>query len=62
MNVQDKKELAKSRNVLIQSNDPSFNYAFLKGQDIEDFHTLPEIIGMNQYDYSFKRDDGDGDF
>jgi hypothetical protein len=59
MNVQDKKELAKSRNVLIQSNDPSFNYAFLKGQDIEDFHTLPEIIGMNQYDYSFKRDDGD---
>lgn len=45
--------------MLIQSNDPAFNYAFLKGQDIEDFHELPEIIGMHQYDYSFKRDDGD---
>lgn len=59
MDVRVKKELEKSRNILIQSNDPAFNYAFLKGNDIEDFHDLPEIIGMGQYDYSFKRDDGD---
>lgn len=59
MDVRAKKELEKSRNVLIQSNDPAFNYAFLKGNDINEFHELPEIIGMGQYDYSFKRDDGD---
>lgn len=54
-----KKELQNSRNILIQSNDPAFNYAFLKGSDLNEFHELPEIIGMGQYDYSFKRDDGD---
>ena len=59
MNAQDQRELRKSRNVLIQSNDPAFNYAFLNSNDIDDFHELPEIIGMGQYDYSFKRDDGD---
>ena len=51
-------EIQKSRNVIIQSNDPSFNFTFLKGDDIDDFHKLPEIIGLSQYDYSFKRDDG----
>ena len=59
MDVRAKKELIKSRNVLIQSNDPAFNYAFLKGNDLDNFHELPEIIGMGQYDYSFKRDEGD---
>jgi len=59
MDVRVKKELIQSRNILIQSNDPAFNYAFLKGNDIEDFHELPEIISMSQYDYGFKRDDGD---
>ena len=59
MDPRVKKELQKSRNILIQSNDPAFNYAFLKGSDLNEFHELPEIIGMGQYDYSFKRDDGD---
>lgn len=59
MDIRVQKELQKSRNIIIQSNDPAFNYAFLKGDDIEDFHALPEIIGMGQYDYCFKRDDGD---
>jgi len=59
MDPRAKKELQNSRNILIQSNDPAFNYAFLKGSDLNDFHELPEIIGMGQYDYSFKRDDGD---
>jgi hypothetical protein len=59
MDPKQKKELQNSRNVLIQSNDPAFNYAFLKGDDITDFHSLPEIIGLGQYDYSFKRDAGD---
>lgn len=52
------KEIQKSRNVIIQSNDPSFNFTFLKGDDINDFHQLPEIIGLSQYDYCFKRDEG----
>lgn len=52
------KDLQKSRNVIIQSNDPAFNFTFLKGDDIDDFHQLPEIIGLDQYDYSFKRDNG----
>ena len=52
------KEIQKCRNVIIQSNDPAFNFTFLKGDDINDFHQLPEIIGLDQYDYSFKRDDG----
>lgn len=52
------KDIQKSRNVIIQSNDPAFNFTFLKGDDIDDFHQLPEIIGLDQYDYSFKRDDG----
>lgn len=52
------KDIQKSRNVIIQSNDPAFNFTFLKGDDIVDFHQLPEIIGLDQYDYSFKRDDG----
>lgn len=52
------KDIQKSRNIIIQSNDPAFNFTFLKGNDIDDFHQLPEIIGLDQYDYSFKRDDG----
>jgi hypothetical protein len=52
------KDIQKSRSVIIQSNDPAFNFTFLKGDDINDFHQLPEIIGLDQYDYSFKRDDG----
>ena len=59
MDLREQKELQKSRNVLIQSNDPAFNYAFLKGDDLSNFHDLPEIIGLNQYDYSFQRDKGD---
>lgn len=58
MDIRDQKALKKSRNVLIQSNDPAFNYAFLKGNDLDDFHALPEVIGMGQYDYCFKRDEG----
>ena len=36
MNHQDKVELKKCRNVLIQSNDPRINYDILKKEDIED--------------------------
>tara|TARA_R100001086_G_scaffold165385_2_gene89494 strand:- start:205 stop:639 length:435 start_codon:yes stop_codon:yes gene_type:complete len=58
MDGRTRKEIQNSRNVLIQSNDPSFNYAFLKGDDLQQFHQLPEVVGLNRYDYSFKRDDG----
>ena len=59
MDSREKKELQNSRNIIIQSNDPAFNYTFLKGNDLTDFHQLPEIIGLGQYDYSFKKDQGD---
>ena len=36
MNNQDRMDLKKSRNVLIQSNDPRFNYAIHKEDDIDE--------------------------
>ena len=59
MDHKTKSELKKCRNVLIQSNDPRFNYSVLKEEDIDDFEKQPQIITLNQYDYSFKKDDGD---
>ena len=60
MNNQDRAEIKKAENVLIASNDPSFNYQFVKSQDnIDNFHETPEIITMNRYDYSVRKDDGD---
>ena len=59
MNHQDKAELKKCRNVLIQSNDPRFNYLILKKDDIDSFNEVPEIIPLHKYDYSFKVTDGD---
>ena len=60
MNPQDKAELKKCRNVLIQSNDPRFNYAVLKKDDIDNYSSeTPQIIPLNKYDYSFKMTEGD---
>tara|TARA_R100001440_G_scaffold7114_4_gene14231 strand:+ start:3024 stop:3461 length:438 start_codon:yes stop_codon:yes gene_type:complete len=60
MNYQDKAELKKAENVLVASNNPAFNYCFVKTQEnIDNFHESPEIITMNRYDYSIKRDEGD---
>ena len=59
MNHKDKVELKKCRNVLIQSNDPRFNYAILKKDDIDEFDQVPQIIPLNKYDYSFKTTEGD---
>ena len=59
MNTQQRMDLKKSRNVLIQSNDPRFNFTLHQEEDIDEFQKLPEIIHCNQYDYSFKKDDGD---
>lgn len=58
MNNQDRMDLKKSRNVLIQSNDPRFNFAMYNEDDIKNFQKQPEIIQCHQYDYSFKKDDG----
>ena len=55
----DKSDLKKCRNALIQSNDPRFNYAILKSDDIKDFNELPQIIPLTKYDYSFKKTEGD---
>ena len=59
MNNVDKKKLKQSKHIYIQSNDPRFNYGFHQEEDIDQFQKLPEIIHCNQYDYSFKKDDGD---
>ena len=59
MNHQEKLDLKKCRNVLIQSNDPRFNYIVLKKDDIDNFNETPEIIPLHKYDYSFKVDEGD---
>ena len=56
---QDISELKKARNVIISSNDCRFNYTFQPEEDIERFDEIPDIITMNQYDYCFKRDDGE---
>ena len=59
MDIRDRASLKKSRNILIKSNDPRFNYGIHKEEDIEKFHELPEIIDMSQYDYSVRVDNGD---
>ena len=57
---EQKSGIKKCSNILLQSNDPRFNYVFVKDQDnIDEFHDKPTIITLNQYDYSFKKDDGD---
>ena len=57
---QDKQEISKAMNVIVASNDSRFNYQFIKHQEhIDKFNETPEIIFMNRYDYSVKRDDGD---
>ena len=59
MNYQERNELAKAENVIVASNDPSFNYQFVKSQEnIDNFHETPEIYTMNRYDYSIKSDEG----
>ena len=59
MNTQDRMDLKKAKNVLIQSNEPRFNFAVAPQEDIEAFPSFPEIISMDRYDYGIKKDDGD---
>ena len=58
MDHKTKNEIKKSNNVLIKSNDPRFNYSFHQEKDIENFHEQPQIITLDRYDYSIKKDDG----
>jgi len=58
MNNQQRMDLKKSRNVLIQSNDPRFNFAIHQEDDIHNFQKQPDIITMDRYDYGFKKSDG----
>ena len=60
MNHQDKSDIAKAMNVIVASNDNRFNYQFIKHQEhIDKFNETPQIIYMDRYDYSVKRDAGD---
>ncbi len=59
MNYQDKNEIKRAENIIMASNDYRFNYQFIKNQDnIDKFNETPEIIMMDRYDYSIKRDEG----
>ena len=55
----DISELKKGRNVIISYSDSRFKYTFQPKEDIERFNDIPDIITMNQYDYCFKKDDGE---
>ena len=58
MNYQEKNEIAKAQNIIVASNDPRFNYHFIKNQEqIDKFNEVPDIIFMDRYDYSIKRDE-----
>tara|TARA_R110002012_G_scaffold319537_1_gene540555 strand:+ start:1051 stop:1488 length:438 start_codon:yes stop_codon:yes gene_type:complete len=59
MDAREKKELENCRNVLIQSNDPRFNFNIVKEEDIDQFQKLPQIITLDKYDYGVVKDDGD---
>ena len=60
MNYQEKQEISKAMNVIVASNDNRFNYQFIKHQEhIDKFNETPQIIYMDRYDYSVKRDAGD---
>jgi len=59
MDHNTKSDIKKSRNILIKSNDPRFNFGIHKEDDIEKFNELPEIITLDQYDYFIQRDKGD---
>ena len=59
MDHNTKSEIKKSRNILIKSNDPRFNFGIHKEEDIQKFNELPDIITLDQYDYCIKRDNGD---
>ena len=58
MDSKTKSDIKKANNVLIKSNDPRFNYSFHCEKDIENFHEQPEIITLDNYNYSVKKDDG----
>ena len=59
MNNQDRAVIKRAKNVLIRSNDSRFNYDFIPKEDIDNFTETPEIIDLEQYDWSFKADEGD---
>ena len=59
MNNQDRADIKRAKNVLIRSNDSRFNYDFIPKEDIDNFTETPEIVDLEQYDWSFKTDEGD---
>lgn len=60
MNIQDRADIKRASNILCASNDPRFNYQFIREQeDIDGFHQTPEIVTMDRYDWSIKVDNGD---
>ena len=59
MDFREKAAIKKSRNILIKSNDPRFNFGIHNEEDIDNFHKLSDIIDLTKYDYCVKTDDGD---
>ena len=60
MDYHTKKDIAKARNVLIDSNDPRFNYTFHQAEDIDGILENQEfILTMDKYDYGIVKQEAD---
>ena len=60
MDHHTKKDISKARNVLIDSNDPRFNYAFHQQDDIDTYLDNQEfILTMDKYDYGIVKEAAD---
>ena len=62
MNYQERSEIAKAANIIISSNDPRFDYHFVKDhtklEEILSDATVPIVIPQHKYDYSIKMNEG----
>ena len=62
MNYQERSEIARASNIIISSNDPRFDYQFVKDQSkleqILSDATVPLVVPQHKYDYSIKMNEG----
>ena len=60
MDYHTRKDIEKARNVLFDSNDPRFNYAFHQQEDIDTYLDNQEyILTMDKYDYGIVKEPAD---
>ena len=62
MNNEDRRGLSKAQNIIFAANDPAFNFHFVKDDKVAEEAILESkeiMIGMDQYDWSIQKDQGD---